>query len=197
MGISRGRSVTVTENSRNGGFDPSVVIRNAVVPNHWIFAVPPRSTTALLSSEPIRRASRREKRKAPEYQTMKKAATTRTAMMPGSRSATKPEMQARAKGLRLRRKTFSAVRPSAGIGGRREPLEARLAGRQGGPLGPLLLRPLHGEHEDAHPVQRRGQPARLLGAARDPAHEFLRFHASAPVLRRGARGMEAPRDAGA
>src|SRR2546422_870329 len=63
MGISRGRSVTVTENSRNGGFDPSVVIRNAVVPNHWIFAVPPRSTTALLSSEPIRRASRRENMK--------------------------------------------------------------------------------------------------------------------------------------
>jgi len=34
IGISRGRKVTVTENSRNGGFAASVVIRNAVVPNH-------------------------------------------------------------------------------------------------------------------------------------------------------------------
>ena len=64
-------------------------------------------------------------------------------------------------------------------------------------MGPFLLRPVHREHEDAHPVQRRRQPPCFLGAARNPAHEFLRFHASAPVFRGGARGMEAPRDAGA
>src|SRR6266699_2241345 len=35
-----------------------------------------------------------------------------------------------------------------------------------------------------------GQLARLLGAARDPAHEFLRFHPSSSPTKYGSRRME-------
>src|SRR5205807_8692582 len=61
-------------------------------------------------------------------------------------------------------------------------------------LGPLLLRPVHREHEDADSLQRRGEPADLLGDVGDPPHEFVRLDAAPALLLRRTGRLETPRD---
>src|SRR6059058_6478873 len=79
------------------------------------------------------------------------------------------------------------------MGRRAEPGESSLEDGKGDPLGSLRLRPLYREPEDADPVQRCRQPARVLGAARHPPDELIRVNAAPPVLRRRSRTLETTR----
>src|SRR5256714_4328975 len=80
--------------------------------------------------------------------------------------------------------------------GWREPGSARMANLEGGPMGPVHVRPVHREHEDADPLQRRGEPAHLLRDVGDPAHEFVRLDAALALLLRRTGRLETPRDEG-
>src|SRR5437870_13358811 len=71
-----------------------------------------------------------------------------------------------------------------------------MANLEGGPVGPVHVRPVHREHEAADPLQRRGDPARLLGDVGDPAHEFVRLDAALALFLRRTGRLETPRDAG-
>src|SRR5438046_10331754 len=71
-----------------------------------------------------------------------------------------------------------------------------MADLEGGPVGPVHVRPVHREHEDADALQRRGEPAHLLRDVGDPAHEFVRLDAALALLLRGTGRLDTPRDAG-
>src|SRR2546422_9294018 len=92
-------------------------------------------------------------------------------------------------------KGFTPGSPSARLGERREPNRTGVEGRQGSPLGTVHVRPVHRADEEPDALQRRGEPARVLRATRDPAHEFLRLAAAPPILRRRTGGLGTPGDA--